>query len=180
MITAIYALYFHPLSRFPGPRFAAISYVPYAFHLANGTFTNWVKEVHERYESEIVRLSPHDLSFISPAAWKDICGGAGHRSFEKDVAVYGKSPNGIDTLLTAPKPDHSRMRRVLDHAFSVKALRQQDPTVQNSVEKLIRCLYEQIDGRARGKVNLSDWYSWMSFDLIGQSSQAQCYLPIAG
>ena len=145
-----------------------MSYIPYAFHLVNGTFTTWVKELHERYDSEVVRLAPHDISFITPSAWKHICGGIGQRPFEKDDAVYGKPPNGVDTLLTAPKPDHSRMRRVLDHAFSVRALQQQEPTVLTSVDKLIRCFHQQIDGEAKGKVDLTNWYSWMSFDLIGE------------
>jgi hypothetical protein len=32
VVNSIYLLYFHPASKFPGPRFAAISYIPYSYH----------------------------------------------------------------------------------------------------------------------------------------------------
>ena len=166
----IYSIYFHPLSRFPGPRSAAASYLPYSFHLVEGTFTTWVKELHDRYKCDVIRIGPNHLSFISSSAWKDILGGSGSRSFEKDVAVYGRSPNGVESLLQAPRADHSRMRRVLDHAFSMKAVRQQDPIILQTVNTLIGGLKDQVSGDAVGKVDLVRWYSWMSFDLIGTST----------
>ena len=61
------------------------------------------------------------------------------------------------------------MRRVLDHAFSMKAVRQQDPLILQTVDKLVHGLKEQINANADGKVDLARWYSWMSFDLIGAS-----------
>jgi cytochrome P450 len=165
---AIYTVFFGPLAKFPGPPLAAASYVPYAFHLADGTLSEWIKELHEQYNSEVVRISPNDLSFICASAWKDICGPRpGHRPFEKDVAVYGKAPNGIDTLLTAKKQDHSRMRRVLDHAFSTKALKEQEPLILGSIDKLVRCLHNQVTRPYAGKVDLTNWYRWMSFDVTG-------------
>ena len=59
------------------------------------------------------------------------------------------------------------MRRVLDHAFSTKALREQSPLILDYVDSLIETLYEQVSGPSRGKVDLTQRYGWMSFDLIG-------------
>ncbi|MCJ1387611.1 hypothetical protein MMC18_000454 [Xylographa bjoerkii] len=168
LISAIYFVWFHPLKLFPGPPLARASYLPYALHLANGTFSVWVKDLHQHYKSDVVRLSPNDLSFIGASAWKDISGyRTGHRPFERDVAVYGKPVNGVDTLLTANRPDHLRMRRVLDHAFSSKALKEQDSLIMSTVNKFIHCLYKQASQPSTEKVDLAKWFNWMSFDLIG-------------
>ena len=163
-----YNIFFHPLAKFPGPALAAASYIPYARHQADGSFSVWVKELHEQYKSEIIRISPNEVSFIGVEAWKDISGyRVGHRPFEHDAAVYGRAVNGVDNLLTAKKVDHSRMRRVLDHAFSTKALREQSPIILGYVDSLIEGVYEQAVGTSGGKLDLAQRYSWMSFDLIG-------------
>ncbi|MCJ1294430.1 hypothetical protein MMC34_005988 [Xylographa carneopallida] len=168
LVSAIYSVWFHPLKKFPGPPLAAASYLPYALHLADGSFSVWVKSLHQQFQSDVVRLSPNDLSFIGASAWKDISGyRAGHRSFDRDVAVYGKPVNGVDTLLTADRVDHPRMRRVLDHAFSSRALREQDPLILSTVDKFLQCLDKQAPQPSTETVDLAKWFSWMSFDLIG-------------
>lgn len=67
------------------------------------------------------------------------------------------------------------MRRVLDHAFSAKAFREQEPVVRAYVDKLIRCLREQVDGPTQGKVDVVNWYNWMSFDIIGDLSFGESF-----
>ena len=81
--------------------------------------------------------------------------------------MYGRPPNGVDSLLSASFNDHSRMRRVLDHAFSAKAFKDQEPIVYSYVDSLISRLYEQVNGSAKGRVDVVKWYHWMSFDVIG-------------
>lgn len=48
----------------------------------------------------------------------------------------GKPYNGGDSLLTANRADHLRMRQVLGHAFSNKVVREQEVTVEMYVQKL--------------------------------------------
>lgn len=69
----IYNLYFHPLSKFPGPFLARTSRAFFIRSTWNGTLHFDVKELHDRYGS-VVRIAPDELSFIDPAAWKDIYG----------------------------------------------------------------------------------------------------------
>lgn len=78
-------------------------------------------------------------------------------------------------MLTAPKEDHARLRRVLDHAFSDRAYRDQAPLVRGHVDTLIKSLHEQIRGQYLGKVNLAKWYNWMTFDVIGDLSFGQSF-----
>jgi len=173
----VYNIFFHPLAKFRGPALAAASYIPYAQHQADGSFSVWVKELHEQYKSDVIRISPKDVSFIGVQAWKDISGHrVGHRPFEHDAAVYGRARNGVDTLLTAKKADHSRLRRVLDHAFSTKALREQSPVILSYVDSLIEGIYEQAAGPSGGKMDVVQRYSWMSFDLIGGCPHFTCII----
>ncbi|KAL9066761.1 MAG: hypothetical protein Q9161_007350 [Pseudevernia consocians] len=58
------------------------------------------------------------------------------------------------------------MRRVLSHAFSDKALKEQEAFIRVHVENLINGLKKQIEGPSKGKVDLSDWYHWTTFDVI--------------
>ena len=65
----IYNLYFHPLSRFPGPAsraaFAWFEHWP----LLKGTHVHDETALHEKYGS-VVRIGPNALSFSGGSAWK--------------------------------------------------------------------------------------------------------------
>lgn len=175
-IRALYNVYLHPLSSFPGPKLAAASNIPYARAQINGKLPQWIHEIHTAYDSPIVRINPSELSFISADAWKDIYSyRPGHDFFERDGATYGKAQNGVHTLLTASKEDHARLRRVLDHAFSDRAYRDQVPIVTGHIDTLIKSLHEQVHGQYLAKVNVGNWYNWMSFDVIGDLSFGESF-----
>ncbi|KAI4111710.1 MAG: hypothetical protein LQ345_006702 [Seirophora villosa] len=154
----------HPLSSFPGPKFAASTKIPVAYISWTGELSHWLLALHERYDSDIVRISPDELSFISPAAWKDMFGSrqGGVNPFTKDMIGYG----GIENIVTANDADHSRIRRLLSHAFSDKALREQEPLIKGYIDSLISGLRKRCE-ISNGIADLSDWFGWMTFDIIG-------------
>lgn len=169
-------MYFHPLSKYPGPKSAAASQIICAWHTVRGTLPYWIKSLHDQYGSDVVRISPRELSFINASAWQDIHGyRPGHRSFEKDPAIYGRPPNNVASLVTANRDDHMRMRRVLSHAFSDRASREQEPIVESYVDILIKRLHEQVKGTGGGKVDVSMWFKWMSFDIAGDLSFGESF-----
>lgn len=171
-MSAIYNIYFHPLSKFPGPKLAAATQLPIARASLNGTLTQWLKELHDRYDSDVVRTGPNELSFNGPSAWKDIYAHRqGHQSFQKDLTLFA----GITGIIVANDADHARIRRLLGHAFSDKALREQEPLIQSFVTTLISGLHRQIQGSSKGKVNLVDWYNWTTFDIIGDLSFGESF-----
>ena len=63
--------------------------------------------------------------------------------------------------------DHSRMRRLLSHAFSDAALREQEPLITHYLDLLIRKLHEQIVSTGQGKINFVQWYNFTTFDILG-------------
>ena len=67
------------------------------------------------------------------------------------------------------------MRRLLSHAFSDKALREQESLIQTHVHKLITGLKERIQNHTGALIDLTDWYHWTSFDVIGDLSFGESF-----
>lgn len=70
---AVYAITFHPLAKFPGPVFAAISGIPWWKAALAGNQVSWMLELHQRY-GDVVRLGPNSISYADARAWKDVQG----------------------------------------------------------------------------------------------------------
>lgn len=115
----------------------------------------------------MVRVGPNDLSYNNANAWKDIYGfNQGQSQLEKDPDLYTAPRGGVHSILTANGATHSRLRRLIAHAFSEKALRQQEPLIKGYVDLLIKRLRENCDN-GKAKVDIVSWYNWTTFDLIG-------------
>ncbi|KAL8823273.1 MAG: hypothetical protein Q9191_006012, partial [Dirinaria sp. TL-2023a] len=169
---AIYNIYFHPLSKFPGPLFAAATKIPVALVTWDGSLCQWQRDLHHYYRSDVVRIAPDELSFIDPSAWKDLYGHKpGPERFQKDLLLY----SGVESIVTAPDADHSRMRRLLSHAFSDKALREQEGLVQAYVDNLVDGLKSQVESPTKGKVDMTDWFQWLIFDIISDFSFGESF-----
>lgn len=67
----------------------------------------------------------------------------------------------------ANQTDHTRIRKLLAHAFSENALLEQEPLLTSYFELLILKLKQQIDGPARGRVDIMAYYNFLTFDIIG-------------
>jgi hypothetical protein len=69
----IYNLYFHPLSKYPGPKLWTAFEVARTIGRMRGDFDLQIVEAHRKH-GEVVRIGVDELSFINPSAWKDIYG----------------------------------------------------------------------------------------------------------
>ncbi|KAK9427306.1 cytochrome P450 monooxygenase [Lipomyces doorenjongii] len=163
---AVYNAYFHPLAGFKGPLLWRASRIPFINSMLAGVLPYRVKSLHDEYGS-VVRVAPDELSFIDPRAWKDIYL---QKAFVRPQ-VWGSRPPGVEAhnVISAPVADHARFRKVLRAAFSDKATREHEPTVQHYVDLLIARLNESI-GAGKGKaatVDLVQWLNFTTFDIIG-------------
>ena len=68
---AAYRIFFHPLSRVPGPRLAAVSNVWYAYQVRNGHAFVLGKTLHKKY-GPVVRVGPNEVWFASAEGFKSI------------------------------------------------------------------------------------------------------------
>ncbi|KAK7178821.1 hypothetical protein DPSP01_014343 [Paraphaeosphaeria sporulosa] len=166
---AIYRLYFHPLARFPGPLFARLTPIPATWSLLRGRIPFYVKACHDKY-GPIVRIAPNELCFDNESAWKDIYGsrGLGHKNFQKDPIHVGSiaAVHGASTITMAGDDDHARQRRALSHAFSTKALLEQESIVMKYIETFSQKMQEFA--RGDGIVDVTDWFAYTTFDVIGE------------
>ena len=69
----------------------------------------------------------------------------------------------------ADDDNHTRMRKVLDHAFSPQALREQELLIQRHVQKLINGLEDERLS-TDGIVDLMEWYTWATFDIVADAA----------
>ena len=72
----------------------------------------------------------------------------------------------MSNIIVAPDDDHRRMRRLLNHAFSDKALREQESLLQGHIRKLTANL-AAVPG---GKVDLNESAMFLIFDIISDLS----------
>ncbi|MCJ1264291.1 hypothetical protein MMC22_004162 [Lobaria immixta] len=125
-----------------------------------------LKSFHEKY-GEVVRFSPEELSFTAEQAWRDIYG---HKTVPliKDPVVYNSVKLGADgatSIFNADQHAHPRLRRQLGHAFSEKALREQEPHLKAYVDLLM----QKLRGVAASKTptDMVRWFNYTTFDMIG-------------
>ena len=115
-------------------------------------------------------MSPTEISFISgETAWQDIYGFRTGKNktapYEKDRTWFAVPGNGVYPIIAADDATHSRVRRTLSHAFSDKALREQERIIQSFVDLLVHRLKEQVE-QHRPVVDMSQWYDFTTFDVI--------------
>jgi cytochrome P450 len=135
--------------------------------MQQGSLVHHIQEFHQKY-GEMVRVGPNEISCINAQAWHDIYGHGSDRNFPKNPLWMSRKSNTANSILSANDTDHHRIRRLISHAFSEKALREQEPILQEYVDTLIRRLKDQVKaGWGYAVVDLVKWYNWTTFDIIG-------------
>lgn len=169
----IYNIYFHPLSHFPGPESFAASRIPSVRNVLKGQLLYRISELHEQY-GEVVRTAPDELAFSSAQAFQDIYSKhQGRASFPKDPIHYVTPASGVASILSVQSDaDHSRYRRLLSHAFSEKALREQEPILKKYVDLLIARLRQNA---AKRPLDMVSWYNFTTFDIIGDLTLGEAF-----
>lgn len=160
---AVYNVFFHPLSRFPGPLLHRASRLAYVYRLIGGTLTLDALEMHQRY-GDIVRVAPDELFFAHPDAWSDIHKKTG-REMDKAPWFYRPLEQSPRCIVDESHEQHSRLRRQMAPGFSEKSMRDQEPIIRGYVDLLLQRLREKSnDGQP---VVISDWFNYTTFDIIG-------------
>lgn len=166
-----YDVYLGPLSKFPGPKLSAATNFPIVRMLWNGDEASAKLELHRKY-GPVVRISPTELSYCDGQAWKDIYGhrtSASKKSFPKHPKLYIRSINGEYTIITADDATHTRHRKILAHAFSDKALKDQEPLLKHWADLLVVKLTELSSRPSPKPVDMASWYNFTTYVVLDHS-----------
>jgi cytochrome P450 len=127
-----------------------------------------VPERHAVTTRDVQDTNFEKLGFDQEAAWKDIYGSRpGHANFHKDPIHVGsiQSLPGVSTITMADDATHARQRRALSHAFSTKALLEQEYIVKSYIDVFSK---KMQDFASKGEVvDIVDWFAYTTFDIIG-------------
>lgn len=144
----------------------AATRIPYMRFILAGQTAQAIKALHEKYGG-VVRIAPDELSFIDGDAWKVIYGTRpGHGQKQKDYRFYPPTAEGAPSIIFSNDADHTRMRRLLSHAFSDNSLRGQEPIIKHYVDLLVQRLHEKSEGSTKA-LDMVSWYNFTTFDIIG-------------
>jgi cytochrome P450 len=82
------------------------------------------------------------------------------------MSTIAPPPGTTDSTLAIPSTKgHARMRRNLNHGFSDKALRDQEPRIMKYIKLLIKTLRDRSEDNP---IDMSRWYNFTMFDIIGE------------
>ncbi|USW48351.1 Putative cytochrome P450 [Septoria linicola] len=141
-----------------------------SYYVYVGTLPQALHEQHNIYGKEI-RVAPDEISITDSRAWKEVY--TAKQEFPKDPRKIQYPPNGSHSILTGPREEHARFRRLLSHAFSDKGLREQEPRIKQYVDLRVNRLSEQADGTT--SVDIVDWYTCAVFDVIGELAWGESF-----
>ncbi|OKP12635.1 Trichodiene oxygenase [Penicillium subrubescens] len=137
LLTASYRLYAHPLAGFPGPKFAAVTFLyEFYYDVVKGGMYIWeIERMHEKY-GPIVRINPRELHVKDPSYYDVIHAGASRkRAKDPKYAVAFGAPN---SLVGTINHDHHRLRRsYLSNYFSKRSITSLTPYIHQKVDQLI-------------------------------------------
>lgn len=170
---AIYRLFLHPLSSYPGPKIAALT-VWYEFFydcLLRGHYTFEIQRMHKKY-GPIVRISPNELHVNDPSFIDELYAGGGKK---RDKYTFFTVQFGIpDSVFGTPGHDLHRLRRgALNRFFSKASVTKLEPMIHKAVEKL--CAQLESHAGTGNPVKMNNAFSCMTTDVVTEYAFAKSY-----
>jgi cytochrome P450 len=117
----------------------------------------------------VVRIAPNELSFTDARAWKDIYG---NRAITKNRIWAGQEEEHRPiSLLSTDEATHLRNRRALTGAFTEHAITEHAAVLEGLIGLMMQKFENAITaGQGRTVVDLTDWLSFLIFDISGTLS----------
>lgn len=165
--------YNDPLNSFPGPYLASWTNAWRFCDATSGMHRSTsLLDLHREY-GDVVRIGPNVLSFAHPQAVKDIYGTDkpyGKSGLYWTAAAVSRGEPSPSLFSSLDGAWHDNLRRAVNPAFSLSALVQYEPFVNNTIASFLQQLSTRFADKpgADGLVDLPTWLQWYAFDVIGE------------
>ena len=142
LILCIYRLTLHPLARFPGPWFPAVTFWCEFYHdaIRDGQYVFRVKDMHAKY-GPIVRVTPDELHVNDPSFIPELMptGKIRREKYPRLSQVFALSQA---TGVTVDHDLHRTRRGAMAKMFSKESIRRLEPIMRKSLNTLMVRLEE--------------------------------------
>ncbi|KAK1713911.1 uncharacterized protein CLUP02_17094 [Colletotrichum lupini] len=125
-------IYFHPLSKFPGPRLAAATswWSTYQQTIVNRSMHHICIDLHAKY-GDIVRIGPNRLHFNHPDAYSGIY----RTKFDKDPFMYALLGGDGATVTFVKHQDNKNRKDILHPFFAKSSVYNREQLIQENIDK---------------------------------------------
>ncbi|KAL2019871.1 hypothetical protein VTK56DRAFT_9133 [Thermocarpiscus australiensis] len=165
VVRALYKRYASPLRKYPGPLLASFTRLWKVASVASGRTHLDHIALHRRY-GPVVRIAPGEVSVASPEAARTLLS-AGRRFFKTPFYGVFPPPENPDIFTETREDVHAVKKRVANVPYSMAAMQQLSPFIDDTIELLARKIEEHIDNN-RGVFDLGDWLHFFAFDVLGE------------
>ncbi|KAL1959777.1 hypothetical protein VTO42DRAFT_1363 [Malbranchea cinnamomea] len=158
----------HPLSRFPGPKIAASTYLYEAYYdwWLVGRYGHEIRRMHERY-GPIVRINPDELHCSDPYFTDEIYAGPGRirDKWQHQLNTGAAGPVAVTGFSTVPHELHRIRKGALAKFFS----RQQMLKLENEVYEFAQLVADKmLRSAGKGPFDLKEAFNCFTADVISQ------------
>ncbi|KAJ9197384.1 hypothetical protein DTO164E3_5817 [Paecilomyces variotii] len=171
LVVIIYRLYLSPLSRFPGPKIAAVTWLYEFYHdaIRGGQYVWEIEKMHLRY-GPIIRINPEELHVSDPDFYSILYSQQQKRN---KTIIYSKQFGTPDAAIGTVEHHVHRMRRAaLNPFFSKAGVYRLESVVQEKVDLMLDKLREF---RESGKlIPLNAMFAAFTNDVVMEYAFARC------
>ncbi|KAK4173808.1 putative cytochrome P450 pisatin demethylase-like protein [Triangularia setosa] len=161
----IYARWFHPYSKYPGPFLASITRLWIIKELWSGKAEVTQREWHTKY-GPIIRIAPDEVSISDPSVIKTIYGAGTtftktefYKAFSAPWARYPEHFCNVD-----PK-SHGERRKLVNHVYTMSNIGRYEPDVEQCIELLAQRVKDASESGQ--PTDMALWLRYYAFDVIG-------------
>ncbi|KAL8719417.1 MAG: hypothetical protein Q9225_003582 [Loekoesia sp. 1 TL-2023] len=134
----------------------------------------WIWQGHQIY-GPVFRHHPNGLLFNSPKANRDIYEGNANVKKGSFYLMYPRNVGAVNTWNCVDKVRHARKRRILNAAFSDRALKTSEEYIIQHADRWCELLGDAANNGWSLPRNIADWSDRLVFDILGELCFARSF-----
>ncbi|KAL8660598.1 MAG: hypothetical protein Q9202_006407 [Teloschistes flavicans] len=162
---AFYRLFLSPLSKFPGPKLAALTrkYESYYEAVQNYEYLWKIKKLHQLY-GPIIRISPHELHIDDADFFEKLNSFQG--KWDKDPYTAHQFANPGSSVGTIDHDLHRKRRSAVLPFFSKQKIYALEPVIQSTIDRLCNKMEDYV--KSGQPLNLRNAYKCFAADVVAE------------